>query len=892
MTGKFLAGGDGLLERVVSAMPLYAVVDAIVAFDRFRNVDLVQQGFYRISVRLQGIQSGTSAVPLTCYPSDRTGTLGCDDMGESGAASTPGMQSFLDSRENAYVTRPFYVRYNDHSACLCELAHFRLELDCSVSVRELEDVLVRFDLQFAVRPKQETVAPDAGEVPPNPEDYSVISTHDFELRGSGWLGCHHAVPLTFEEHSISDTAVTVHTVLSDIRFKADAMSDAASPRGEPEAPSKSSAPSSTPSPSPPPPLPQPGAPAKATGGAASLADTVAVHCGVKVKPGEDAQVALVLADDFVRRIVEPLFGSFVALRAALTGFESDVEGCPVLNLADTVDVDPLQYQAPPPPAPLPRRRRLRAVAGGVSTSNVEEAAAEMWRAYVVQRSDASRSAAGGSAQEEHAPGTVQASKVAEALVDALHGIATQIFRSWHALLMLCQTVPHGLHQLLEMRRRQTHQRRWELSVLRAKPSPLEALVEPAVGPIDEEQLAQAEALRCSSVFQQSEGWNGEYAGAQLQDLCLPAGTPETQHMIFEEVYRPGQAAVSEDEISVANTLGGEDFRSGKQSGDGLLVVFCHGFQGNQYDLRYFRNRIGIGYPRARLLCCSAVEDNTHAPIAEQGTLIAEEVSRYIAGMDDPSTVRRIVFVGHSLGTLVIRAAIAMPCMEPYIDRLQSFISLGGTHLGYTFGNNNILSSAMWVYQRWTKSDSLRQLNLKDSSSDPKNGYVHALAQKNVGLGAFKHVVLVASGQDRYAPFFSARIQTAPTATEDDKIGSASIAMVRALLGPVIEQGNTTVTRLGICFGNNGTAFLDSAIGRAAHIQFLEVTMLCPALPGNSSAAFASIAFALIHSFSSSLTYYSFVSRVCLTGPPTHPQLSCGPLRQLDLIPELSCRSKC
>ena len=133
-------------------MPMYAVLDAIVNLDKFRNVDLVQQGFYRISVRLQGLRSGTPAVPLATYPSDRSGTLGCDDMGE-GAAE--GMQSFLDSRENAYVTRPFYVRYNDHTACLCEMAHFRLELDCSVSVRELEDVLVRFDLQFAVRPKSE-----------------------------------------------------------------------------------------------------------------------------------------------------------------------------------------------------------------------------------------------------------------------------------------------------------------------------------------------------------------------------------------------------------------------------------------------------------------------------------------------------------------------------------------------------------------------------------------------------------------------------------------------------------------------------------------------------------------------------------------------------------------
>ena len=768
-------------------MPAYAVVDAIVAFDRFRNVDLVQQGFYRISVRMQAMQSGTSAVPLACCASDRSGTLGCDDVGDPDRSSVPGMQSCLDSREKAYVTRPFYVRYNDHTACLCELAHFRLELDCSVSARDLEDVLVRFDLQFAVRPKQE----DGGEAAPNPEDYSVISTHDFELRGSGWLGCHHAVPLTFEEHAISDTAVTVHTVLSDIRFKAEAVSEALACNSPDSDKVRQT--------------PQPGEPTKATESASVLANTVASSCGGKRMPGGDAEVSRARADEFARQVVEPLFGSYIALRSALRGFESNVEGCPALNLPDSIDLAPLQYRAALPPAPLLRRCSLRPSVSGVSTAQVEEAAAAMWLAYV--------------GSQDQAQEMITASKVADSLVDTLHGIATHIFRSWRALLALCQAAPHGLHQLLEMRRRHTHQRRWDLSVLRAKPSPLGALLEPAVGPIDEEQLSQAEALRCSTAFQQAEGWNSEYAGAQLEDMCLPTGTPETQHMIFEEVYRSEQA-VSEDEISVANTLGDNTTR---ETGDGLLAVFCHGFQGNQYDLRYFRNRIGIGYPRARLLCCSSVEDNTHRPIEEQGSLIAEEVSRYISGMDDPSTVRRIVFVGHSLGTLAIRAAISMPCMEPYIDRLQSFISLGGTHLGYTFGNNNILSSAMWIYQRWTKSASLSQLNLKDSGSDPKKGYVHSLAQRPVGLSAFKHVVLVASGQDRYAPFFSARIQTAPSADEGEKIGSASISMVRGLLGPVIEQGGTTVTRLGICFGNNGTAFLDSAIGRAAHIQFLEVS---------------------------------------------------------------------
>lgn len=114
--------------------------------EKFRNVDLVQQGYYRISVRLQvsrrltappstllpsaaahcrrflslpirlsdhalppqGLQSGTQAVPLATYPSERKHTLGCDDAGD--LLKKDGLTSFIDPEEKAYVTRPFFIR--------------------------------------------------------------------------------------------------------------------------------------------------------------------------------------------------------------------------------------------------------------------------------------------------------------------------------------------------------------------------------------------------------------------------------------------------------------------------------------------------------------------------------------------------------------------------------------------------------------------------------------------------------------------------------------------------------------------------------------------------------------------------------------------------------------
>lgn len=723
-----------------------------------------------MQVRLQGLTSGTPGVPLASYPSDRSGTDGCDDTGE-GNEGVDGMSSFLDPAENAFVTRPFYVRYNDHTACLCELAHFRMELDSSVSAREMEDVLVRFDLQFAVRPSAAD-GEQAIDSPPKPEDYSVISTHDFQLRGALWLGAHHAVPLSFEEHAVCWTGATIHAVLSDVRPRPD-LTLPMSPKSED--------------------------PVKSSGPASAQGAYISGILGL-LAPKHDDTVTLARADDLGERLLAPLIGSFVALRAALASMQAQVEDCPSLHLPDSLDVEPLRYRTSQLPA-LKQRKKLAVPTTIHTQTEAEGAAAKLWREIIKGEMGGGDA---GAAVDAH----LSATKVADAIGAAAQGVAAQIFQLWHALLMLCQARPHDLCVVMESRLRDAERRRWELGVLRAKPAPLAALVEPAKAQIDVEQTAKATALRDSAPYREAEGWAGTHIGANLYDMCLPASRPNTQHVFFEESYQP------------PNFKGGQTLGAASEHlGEGSVFVFCHGFQGNQYDLRYFRNRVGIRYPKARLLCCSSIEDNTHAAIGEQGKLVAEEVSRYIAGMDDPDSVQRISFVGHSLGTLVIREALGSNIMKPYVDRLCTFISLGGTHLGYTFGNNSLLTSAMWVYQRWTKSASLRQLNIKDCAS-PQQGFVASLAQKPA-LEKFKHVVLVASGQDRYAPFFSARIQVAPTANERSQIGSASIAMVGALMKPLIMSHTTKVTRLGVCFGGSAGAFLDSAIGRAAHIQFLE-----------------------------------------------------------------------
>lgn len=51
---------------------------------------------------------------------------------------------------------------------------------------------------------------------------------------------------------------------------------------------------------------------------------------------------------------------------------------------------------------------------------------------------------------------------------------------------------------------------------------------------------------------------------------------------------------------------------------------------------------------------------------------------------------RISFIGHSLGGLIIRAAL--PHLSKYQDRFYSYVSLSSPHLGYISNSNKVIDT--------------------------------------------------------------------------------------------------------------------------------------------------------------------------------------------------------
>merc|ERR1712032_679859 len=98
----------------------------------------------------------------------------------------------------------------------------------------------------------------------------------------------------------------------------------------------------------------------------------------------------------------------------------------------------------------------------------------------------------------------------------------------------------------------------------------------------------------------------------------------------------------------------------------------------------------------------------------------------------------------------------------------------------------------------------------------KDCFLMRLAQLS-GLELFEHVVLLGSSQDQYAPIGSARLEMTSAARQDSKLGSIYTEMLLNVLGPLDPE---RLMRLSVRFSFDEVS-LDTMIGRAAHIQFLE-----------------------------------------------------------------------
>lgn len=260
-----------------------------------------------------------------------------------------------------------------------------------------------------------------------------------------------------------------------------------------------------------------------------------------------------------------------------------------------------------------------------------------------------------------------------------------------------------------------------------------------------------------------------------------------------------------------------------------IVVFVHGFQGHHLDLRLVRNQWLLIDPKTEFLMSEANEDKTTDDFREMGSRLAQEVVSFVKKkMDKVSRSGglgdiKISFVGHSIGNIIIRTALADSIMEPFLNYLYTYVSISGPHLGYLYCSNSLFNSGLWLLKKLKGTQCIHQLTFTDDP-DLQNTFFYKLCKQKT-LERFRHIILLSSPQDGYVPYHSARIESCQAASLDSsRKAKVFLEMLNNCLDQIREPSSEhrVLMRCDVNFdmssyGKN----LNTFIGRAAHIEFLE-----------------------------------------------------------------------
>lgn len=93
-----------------------------------------------------------------------------------------------------------------------------------------------------------------------------------------------------------------------------------------------------------------------------------------------------------------------------------------------------------------------------------------------------------------------------------------------------------------------------------------------------------------------------------------------------------------------------------------------------------------------------------------------------------SPLYRLSFIGHSMGGLIIRAAL--PYLEQYAPKMHLFMTLSTPHLGYMSTSSKLIDAGMWFLSKWKKSKSMEELSLADAA-EIENTYLFKLSKAKV-----------------------------------------------------------------------------------------------------------------------------------------------------------------
>ncbi|XP_057958995.1 uncharacterized protein LOC131151678 isoform X1 [Malania oleifera] len=764
--------------RPAKVAMLDAVQEIAIYIHRFHNLDLFQQGWYQIKITMRSEDSDSSSpgTPARVVQYEAPDLDSDDRLGVWR----------IDDTDNSFLTQPFRIKYARQDVLLSVMISFNLSLG-KFEAPTTSAVILKFELMYAPLLENRSELLDSLDACP-------AAMHEFRIPPKALLGLHSYCPVHFD---------TFHAVLVDISIHISLLK-AGFYTYPPKVPSDTR----------------------------TVEDTAVGN----FHRSNQAFSQMASVDSKQIRILKALLAAHDILLEELHTLSKGIDQ--TLDLTDfTAKLDKTRSLG------SLLRDDLHPVDAGVSG----QASGQLQNSFEEE--------ANGDV-DFHSEGSLL-SLPKDDLLNAFHSLGNQVLYLWNTFLKFHRANRSKITEFLRDAWASDRRAEWSIwmvhskvemphhylssgnndssfSGVRGKVSSLRKLnVDPA------QTAAMRAELHRRSIAQM------KINNRSIQDMHIFGDPSRIPIIIVERVVnsllrttsgnsyfsnldqKDTPSLFTEVAFKAVNKLSGASLQ---QSGRVLrIVVFVHGFQGHHLDLRLVRNQWLLIDPKAEFLMSEVNEDKTSGDFREMGLRLAQEVTSFVRKKMDKSSRSgvlrsiKISFVGHSIGNIIIRTALAESIMEPYLRYLHTYVSISGPHLGYLYSSNILFNSGLWLLKKLKGTQCIHQLTLTDDP-DIQNTFFYKLCKQKT-LESFRNVILLSSPQDGYVPYHSARIELCQASSWDySKKGKVFLEMLNNCLDQI--RAPSTEHRMFMrCDVNFDTSSqgrnLNTIIGRAAHIEFLE-----------------------------------------------------------------------
>eukprot|EP00820_Chromera_velia_P021368 Cvel_7834.t1-p1 / transcript=Cvel_7834.t1 / gene=Cvel_7834 / organism=Chromera_velia_CCMP2878 / gene_product=Protein FAM135B, putative / transcript_product=Protein FAM135B, putative / location=Cvel_scaffold418:78025-87936(+) / protein_length=709 / sequence_SO=supercontig / SO=protein_coding / is_pseudo=false len=203
-------------------MAVMGIVEIVLHFDTFRNIDLFHQGIYHLRARIYQ-DLGEQVIAALPYAHFRPPTEALERENNSHFV----LPGYLIDEAQTFATKSFMIKYCEEEVDLNEAAEFRLEMDLH-SAQQTAPVYLEVELLFedpSSRDKEKEGSKETTNAklpPPATEgrgmNFKIVSYTLHKLHRVQ-SGMHEYVSLVFDEFHFCTVGLLIHTALIDFRFR-------------------------------------------------------------------------------------------------------------------------------------------------------------------------------------------------------------------------------------------------------------------------------------------------------------------------------------------------------------------------------------------------------------------------------------------------------------------------------------------------------------------------------------------------------------------------------------------------------------------------------------------------------------------------------------------------